>query len=1125
MYWIIDGLDEAESPRALLDLLRSIAASRTTIRIFIISRKTEPLFLAFDRLSGRVPVYLLEKDGYNYNSVDIRILVSEDIKHMRGSEKLKEQVASNVLSRAAGNFLWVRLVLEEILSCHTEEAIQETLNEIPSDMSDLYQRMELAITDNPRKGNNTLAKALLQWTICAQRSLTLKELSEALRPKFPDFLDLRRTIRDVCGQFIQVDQSGQVGMVHQTARDYLIQSSNQKICVNPKQSHEILFMKTISILLDLKLRLKLIPGQHFLQKTEPFVFYSASSWTFHLRHSGTTSDEALDMLVKFFKSISVLTWIHLLAISGQVEVLVKAAKVLTHFVNTTRKLNVPKNPLLHHLSDLELLDKWIIDLPKVVGKFSKYLLSDPSAIYTLIPPFCPDQSALHQQFHHAGSATVSVSGIENMAWNDNLARIVLPYGDQALKITCVGQHIAVLDSIGLVIIWNSYNFTKVCTLRHCEPVTAISFDSKGKQLVSCGLRTTKLWSVPSGHFVASTTTPPDSKAMTVVFMENDTKIIAGSDDKAIRYLYTADLNAGWQLLNAALLREVSQIDGAIVNSPMCMAFNGDVTQVGVSYRGFPLSVWALDEARCIGRCRRVKDLQSSQTTTSTNWFAVDRFTWNPVTGHIIGLYRDGCVFKWHPVTDETQEAQSAADEVAASADGKLFVTSNSNGTVRVWNFAYFSVIYQLSSSDLVTGLVFSPDCRRFYDLRGSSINAWESNSVIRFSEVEESSSDAASEDYSSTLISQASQAWLEQYETVSAIAVAPVGKMYCVGNEEGAVDLIHAGTGETIEFARLLNFLSISHLAWSEDAQYIAAADLGGEVVVSRLELLGHGASKDTVKLNSMPSPKIDLEGRGIHQILFSRDSELLLIISEDLGQILGVVDATVRVISTLKNGTARRWLLHPTQDNFFLAFGPDDVEIFRWDNFSAQACLRYHQGRPRLDSHRSYSAGDDQALSLTHMELTPKGPLDTNSIVNRAMLTQDGEHLLIQIQDCFGQDTIAKRLLVFGKSAFEHKSEEDSMLLTYILIPPTILAQVEVALGILAGSRLVFLDQDLWVCTFKLESMYDDESLKRHYFVPRDWISTEGLEQCSMMGDGALLCPRDDKVAVIKSSLSTISV
>jgi WD40 repeat protein len=401
---------------------------------------------------------------------------------------------------------------------------------------------------------------------------------------------------------------------------------------------------------------------------------------------------------------------------------------------------------------------------------------------------------------------------------------------------------------------------------------------------------------------------------------------------------------------------------------MCIAFNGDSTQVGVSYRGFPLSVWEVNEARCIGRCRRAKEPRSGLSRPSTSWFAVDRFTWNPVSGHIIGIYKDGCIFKWHPVTNETQEVQSSADEVAASPDGKLFVTSDSNGTIRVWNFAYFSIIYQLSSADLVTGLTFSPDCRRFYDLRGSCVNAWESNSLIRFSEAEESFSDTGSEHQASTSVSQASEACLVQYEAVTALAIPQSTSLYCVGNEEGVLNLFDAATEESIELTRFLNFLSVSLLAWSQDATHIAAADLGGDIVVKRLVSPVNGSLKTGFEAKSITSPKFDLEGRGIHQLLFSYDLRSLLVICEDQGKVWAVDEGKMRASATLTNGTSRKWLNHPTQKHLFLGFGAGDVKVFQWHDFAEQTCFYFQGGRSRLNSQTTFDDQDIQDDKVTDL-------------------------------------------------------------------------------------------------------------------------------------------------------------
>ena len=856
------------------------------------------------------------------------------------------------------------------------------------------------------------------------------------------------------------------------------------------------------------------------------MLYAATSWKYHLRHTDAASEETLDMLVKLFKNSSVLVWIHLLAQMGQLETLVKVAKVLIHFVSTKRKFNAIKNPMLHRLLDLELLDMWAIDLVKVVGKFSKHLISDPSAIYQLIPPVCPKESVLHRQFHHPETAVMLVSGFSTPGWSDNLAKFVLPNGDRAWEIACASQCVAVLGSSGTVFLWDASNFTQICALCHYEPVTAFSLNRKATQLITYGLRSTKLWSLPSGKLLSSIPNPNDSKAMAIAFTQSDQKILIGSDDRKIRYLRTNDFGAGWHTLNEGLLRENSQIDDAVVNSPMCMAFNGDTTQVGVSYRGYPLSVWSLDESRCISRCRRANQVGISHTSQAT-WFAVDRFTWNPLSGHIIGLYRDGCIFKWHPITAENVEVQSAADEVAASPDGKLFATSNSDGTVRVWNFTYFTVIYQLSSADLVTGLAFSPDCRRFYDLRGPSVNAWESNNLIRFSETEESTGDGSSEDQFSTSLTQASEAGLVQYEAVSALAVAPSGALFCVGNEEGVVALFDTATGESIEIGKFPNFLNVSHIAWGADGRHLIAADLGGEIIARRLVLPEKKGQINSIEVNSILSPTDDSEGSGIHELLLSHDSKLLLVITEDRGHIWAVEDCIKRASTTLERGTARRWIQHPTLNELFLGFGTNDVKVYQWPDFAEKTCLAFHE-EERLEvveQMTAFGASSPPEMDLAQLSLHPNGRHDITSSVTKAMLTQDGKHIMVQIKDISPGGRVTKRLLIFAVSAFGVTDERTSLTLSYVYIPPELAAKVEVPLGILPGSRLTFLDADLWICTVhvhNLESVNADEVVQRHYFIPRDWASGECLEQSCVLKDGTFLCPVADKVAIIKSTLGT---
>ncbi|KAK3934344.1 hypothetical protein QBC46DRAFT_427728 [Diplogelasinospora grovesii] len=624
LYWVFDALDESDSPKSLLECLRSLSSAEVPLRILILSRNTNAISVSFDRLShAAVHVARIEKTGPLHNRHDIELLLEREIRHMGGSNRFKQQLMQNIMSRSEGNFLWTKLVLEEILGRHTEESIQEVLEEVPDDMTDLYRRMEQSLVSSTRKSNKPLIRTLLEWTICAQRLLSLQELSQALQPDFPGLFDLRRTIQDACGQFVYVNHSSKVTILHHTAREYFTSTLDSQFHIDVHETHRKLFVRALSVLGEPDLRWRLLQCQHALQASEPFVFYAVVNWPYHLAHSHAASSGSLDHLVRFFRGPAVLVWVHTLAIVRRLEVLVRASKALSSLVRRMRKSDKPRNPLLHRLSDLALLEDWIIDLVKLVGKFGPTLVIEPGLIYDIIPAFCPAKSAMYRQHYDLDSAGIKILGAgDDVGWSDNLGRLVLPGAAQAWELACTGNHLAVLASTGVVHIWDSSNFTEIGTISHGEPVTAMALNDNGSKLATYGLKSCKTWSVSGGKLLSSTVNPPNTKAMAITFAENDQKLLVGGDDNVIRHIWCHDFDRGWQILNQSLLKKT----GAIVNSPMCLAFTADSTYVGVSYRGAPLSIWRLSDGRCVNRCKRAKNFRSDQRRSSANWFAVDRFT-------------------------------------------------------------------------------------------------------------------------------------------------------------------------------------------------------------------------------------------------------------------------------------------------------------------------------------------------------------------------------------------------------------------------------------------------------------------------------------------------------------------
>lgn len=81
------------------------------------------------------------------------------------------------------------------------------------------------------------------------------------------------------------------------------------------------------------------------------------------------------------------------------------------------------------------------------------------------------------------------------------------------------------------------------------------------------------------------------------------------------------------------------------------------------------------------------------------------------------------VFKWRAYDDETDEIATEASRLAISKDENIFVTGDVRGTVKMYTKSDLCLLYQLVSEDSVLSLAFSPDLRRFYDVRGYYGNA------------------------------------------------------------------------------------------------------------------------------------------------------------------------------------------------------------------------------------------------------------------------------------------------------------------------------------------------------------------------------------------------------------------
>ena len=1133
LYWVVDGIDESDDPRALVNMMSEVDLAALPIRILIVSRKTQGLVSSFQRISKRVQLDTIPYEG---NLIDISCFIDRDLE-VSGDKNFQTHVKKQILERAGGNFLWVFLAIQTINNCHTAANVERSLRNLPSGMEALYDRMARSVATLPQQEDKKLASSVLAWVTCAMRLITLEELSLVLEKDVSKPLDLQRSIGDLCGGFVIVDKDGNIALIHQTAREYLTDDQTRPFSVDPISAHEQLFLRCMDCLTDFGLRSKINRKQ-----APAFLDYAATSWFYHLSFSSVGSKEVLSTLRVFLSSPSVLTWIQTLAQTKRLRTLILASTELSHFA-TKEQEQVATTLLTSHGAFLEA---WATDLVKIVGKFGANLVRSPDSIYKMIPPFCPENSVMYQQFGKKESNNLKITGYSLAEWDDSLARLSFGSGVHATSINAAGGRIAVMSPTGTVIVYYASTCQESRRIMHGERVLRVQFNLSGTLLVTYGYLTTKVWEVTTGRCVASAHNPIDRpRSHTIVMTDDDNQVLVGTDDGKIRSLCLKDPAAVWQVVADI---DEQALEGTVVNSPTCMSLSPDGSNVALGYRGHPLSVWEIQGPRFVGHCLRVFN-DSTQSNVAHAWGEVVQLTWHPYTGEVIGLYLEGVVFRWHPYHDETQEVHTGANSISVSQDAKCLATGDPNGIIKLFAMADLSLVYQFASQDPVFDLGFAPDSRRLYDVRGSYANVWEPDALLRLSETTE----ASTGNY--TLPESTLQHMSGKIDPVTVLDAQPNGRVYCSGTDSGLVELVETGRTKVFDLQKSQSFMSIEHIVWSDDGRYVGFTDLNKRVFVKFVQPNAEALGPWTIE------PKIELpmniaEG-AIRQILFRSDSSVLLVYTSSMISTISIdAGSIVHSRSLPEATTVYRWVNHPLHQGSLLAFGPGKVYIWAWSDLVQTDQLAFP------------SAIMEQMDSFSRSRTSSSANLwESKDSIDRVLVTNDNMFVLVQSSSPASQGQKQKETLVFDVSTIAQATEsrpvadksaesspavrgspalrsgssrpalclrDDFEVLQPIPLPLELISHIEIPLALLSRDRLVFLDHDFWLCSWRLPLPSKTTSrrpsgfgaldggtmeIQRHYFFPSDWISPESVALYTVMADGTVLCPRNGDVAVVKCS------
>ncbi|KAF3482204.1 uncharacterized protein GIQ15_04963 [Arthroderma uncinatum] len=1077
LFWVLDGIDEAESPATIVKLISRIK-SVTPIRVLLVSRETREISAALTLDDCRVYHDEIRIDD---TVQDIQTFVSTGIRGILPDDKTRENVIEKVLSKASGSFLWTKLALERIKdNWHTDVDVEKALGEIPEDMELMYARMMDTIASQP-SNLRKMATEILTWVVCSFKPLSIDELAVALKAEFGGFYNLKTTISQICGNFVIMRKST-VSIIHQTALQFLVNRSlHASISIDLSKGHEKIANVCMNFLSDDKWKSQLstigVAGGSFLQDPYaevPFLSYAITYWAYHVCSAGVESEELQTNVLNFLSRFA-LVWIYAVSLTGNLQAITRSAQYLRSYTDRATQ-GLPQIPTSFKHSQNQRLIQWSNDLIRLVGRFASHLVESPSAIYKYIIPFCPSESMLSQTFQHSSQNSIKITGIPHNKWDDRLARLTMGENESPSKVICKDNYfIALLCENGTLVIWNSETCMELRRLHHGEWVTSIKAAKIQNLLASAGTQTIRIWDIGSGREIYKIPKSSPGRVMSLAFKSNDTELLIAYDDST---LYCIDL----ETLQQKWCFEASGSSKFMYSSPRVMEFSPDTERIAIAHPGPPVHIWRISRHKYPPqRCIRQGDINKSEEDV---YNYADAVLWKPDSAGILILYQDTELMDWN-IDDDTKMEHSHifARELAISSDGTLLLTSDYNSILSVWSTNSFRLICRLEYGGFVRDVAFSPDSRRLYDVRDNACNIWEPM-ALTLQDGPDREYTPLTDHFSKATVSPSNRDDLE----IISLTCGSRLPYYCVGKDDGSVTIYETRTAQRLR--KLYGHSETSYVAdivWSSSQKYIASVDRTGQVIAKRL---GKPTPKAPQKWAVYPLLDLRLETNVI-QVLFSSSEEYLLISIPHSDEVWDIKSKEKLVHAERGNRSYhRRWVNHPKD-----------------------------MPSPRLSS----TSTDDETLVEEINRTTLGGALADSTAIHPFKRVREALEHVFQVNDhCLVLDYVIASGLHNDPWFHSNSSRRLEIIdLNDVQLRRRALLHLSSNVNRLVGvfqRRLVFLNHQYWLCTWELDS--DEDSYKRHFFLPKDWILPETLDLVTIDYLGNLVCPKGGKIAIIQSGI-----
>ena len=1076
-YWVIDALDECPNEADIAALLSKVVEV-SPIRILVTSRNQIESYSgsAFSQRAVHTQE-ILEAES----KLDIALYLDVNISRLPSIDTDGQQnILQQILDKSAGCFLWVNLVLQELAKVKTSRDVSKVMAEVPTDMNELFARI-LNIMSAASYGKE-LVQAILVWITCSARPLKSAELHDALELDLGEQIDvdIDGSIRACCGQLVYVDTQSQVQMIHLTAREFLLEPGlDSEFAVDEATGHHRLLLACLGYLNGDEMkgpRRRRPVTDNTSKQRSPFASYASNYLFEHLSQTRSTEQETLKALARFFGSANVQTWIQYIAKYSDLHRLIQTGKALAKF------LRQKWNPDLRSCKEWILLQSWATDLVQLVMKFGKNLAGSPSAIFDLIPPFCPPASAPWKQFGSSARG-IHIFGLKAQTWDDCLSTIVNPH-EQFSSLACSKSLFVIGTFRGRITFYNQATCQEIGSTEQEEPARALIFNNTGSKLVSSGFKCIYVWRADTRERLHVIEAP--QQAMSLAMNDDDELLLGALKDHRLK---------SWDLDSGTLNEDVDWKEGLEemaklhYRRPITAAFGMNAQLLAVIYKGQDILLWDLESGSLYDTYSREHGAGSIEGRPyGSSGVRCLCFGAADSADLLCAGYVDGELVLFDTSAGTVVKRIVAfAHILVCSPDGSTLASADPSGTIQLFQIETLGLLYRIESVEPgMQGLAFNGDSSRLLDIRSSRCRVWEPP-VLQDQNAHDGSRRYSASEKTPEIVTLES---VEDHILITSIACHHNGIWLFCGKEDGTVHVCNLKSDSS--FTALFSHaqgVTILHLEHEARSDTLASIDSSSRIMIHRVKSHGHSLDIGDVifdhRADSAVNQLVLQEGLA-RMMISSAKSDVLWSLTDGSAQTLAVIEYSER--------KPCRWASHPQNPNHLIFIQDNVAHLYHWDALE------------KLTSTSGILLEGSILPELNIRSITPcfKGSM---------LATTFSESLAPHSES---------KLILWNSAEFDPKGVTAKPVPRYHHLAD----QIELTIGSTAAAndakqvqRLVFLHRSNWVCSTD-PLLAQAEQYVRHFFFPSDWLSANVERLIRVTNQGDIIVVKQHETAIIKHGL-----